>query len=92
MRKVTAAGLDFAPDDERRRRCVIKVMHEAPENLADALVEEWGAKTAEEAYTILSQPDIQVTNKSDKDGQLPKLKKLNEFAKRVIADEHEVGA
>ena len=46
----------------------------------------WGNKTAGEAYAILEKPDITVTNQKDKDVQLPKLKKLNEFAKSAVAD------
>ena len=41
----------------------------------------WGDKTADEAYAILEKPDITVTNQKDKDVQLRKLLKLNEFTK-----------
>ena len=51
-----------------------------------ALVDEWGDKTAKTAHDILKQPDVKVTNQKDKDMQLPKLKKLNEFAKSAVAD------
>ena len=34
---------------------------------------------------ILSKPDVTVTNQSDKDAQLPKLLKLNDFAKKMGA-------
>ena len=45
----------------------------------------WADKTAEQAYAILEKPDVKVTNKKDKDVQLPKLAKLNEFAKSAVA-------
>ena len=37
-------------------------------------------------YDILVKPDVRVTNQKDKEVQLPKLKSLNEFAKRAAAD------
>ena len=46
----------------------------------------WGEKTADEAHAVLARPDVTVTNQRDKDVQLPKLQKLNEFAKSVLAD------
>ena len=51
----------------------------------DALTAEWSTKTADEAYEVLKQPDVKVTNQRDKDVQLPKLRALNEFAKRAVA-------
>ena len=50
------------------------------------LVDEWGTKTATEAHAVLKQPDVKVTNQSDKDVQLPKLLKLNDFAKSVMLE------
>ena len=46
----------------------------------------WGEKTADEAHAVIARPDVTVTNQRDKDVQLPKLQKLNEFAKSVLAD------
>ena len=45
----------------------------------------WGEKTADEAHAVLARPDVTVTNQRDKEVQLPKLQKLNEFAKSVLA-------
>jgi hypothetical protein len=84
LRKVTAKGLDQA--DKAERRCAIKCIHNAPVAFEDALTAEWGSKTTDEAYAVLKQPDVKVTNQSDKDIQLPKLKELDEFAKHAIAD------
>ena len=84
LRTVTANGLDLTPD--AKRRCVIKCIHNAPTSFSEALVGMWATKTAAEAYDILVKPDVRVTNQSDKDVQLPKLKTLNTFAQRVIAE------
>ena len=84
MRTVTVNGLDYTPEEERR--CTVVPIHNAPKALTAALVDEWGDKTAKTAYDILKQPDVKVTNQKDKDMQLPKLKKLNAFAKSAVAD------
>ena len=84
LRTVTANGLDITPDAERR--CVIKCIHNAPASFSEALIGMWSTKSAEEAYEVLVKPDVRVTNQSDKDVQLPKLKTLNAFAQRVIAE------
>ena len=84
MRKVTAAGLGFA--EEAERRCSITLIHHAPQSMARALVEDWGNKTAQEAYEVLKRPDVKVTNQKDKEVQLPKLLKLDAFAKRAVAE------
>ena len=84
FRKVTVHGLDATPVSERRD--AIKCIHNADAEFdAPKLRKMWGSKTAEEAYAILAKPDITVTNQKDKDVQLPKLKKLNEFAKSALA-------
>ena len=82
MRLVNANGLGYA--GEKNLRCTIVPIHNAPKALTDALKEEWGKKTAKEAHDVLKRPDVKVTNQSDKDVQLPKLRKLNEFAIRVM--------
>ena len=83
MRQVTAHGLGFAPEAERR--CTIVPIHNAPKALTVALVDEWGDKTAQQAYDVLKGADVKVTNQKDKDVQLPKLLKLDAFAKHVVA-------
>jgi hypothetical protein len=70
---------------EAERRCVIKCIHNAPPTFEAIIIDMWAGKTADEAYAILSKPDVTVTNQSDKDVQLPKLLKLNDFAKGVMA-------
>ena len=63
MRQVTVHGLGFAPEGERR--CTIVPIHHAPNALTVALVDEWGDKTAQEAYEVLKRPDVKVTNPKD---------------------------
>ena len=84
LRIITEAGLGAAPEGERR--CVIKCLHNAPESFSEALTSMWAQKTAEQAHEILTKPDVTVTNQKDKDVQLPKLQKLDTFAKSVVAD------
>ena len=82
--KVTANGLDSTPEGEQRDTIVC--IHNAdPEFGPPKLRKMWADKTAEQAYAILEKPDVKVTNKKDKDVQLPKLAKLNEFAKSAVA-------
>ena len=54
----------------------------APAAFSEALIGMWAKKTASEAHDILVKPDVKVTNQSDKDVQLPKLRALDDFAKR----------
>ena len=48
------------------------------------LFEMWGKKTAKEAHDVLAQPDIVVTNASDKEEQLPKLLRLDELVSATV--------
>ena len=85
FRKVTANGLDSTPEGEQRDTIVC--IHNADSEFdPPKLRKMWGDKTAEQAYAILEKPDVKVTNQKDKDVQLPKLEKLNEFAKSAVAD------
>ena len=47
----------------------------------------WANKTPIEAYDILKQEDVTVTNQSDKDNQLPKIQKLAEEVRQVMGDQ-----
>ena len=42
-----------------------------------ALTDQWATKTPQQAFDFLSKPDVTVTNQSDKEGQLPKIKALD---------------
>ena len=84
LRKVTAEGLAFTPEQERR--CTVSCIRNAPKAFGAGLIEEWESKSAEEAYEILKQKDVKVTNETDKEVQLPKLRTLDDFAKRIYAE------
>ena len=84
FRKVTANGLDSTSEEERRDT-IICIHNANPKYDPPKLRDMWGDKTAEQAYAILEKPDVKVTNQKDKQIQLPKLKKLNEFAKSAVA-------
>jgi hypothetical protein len=58
----------MTPDDERS----------GSKGMGTVLVDEWLNKTPDEAHAILAGQDVIVTNQSDKDIQLAKLKVLNE--------------
>ena len=90
FRKVTANGLDSTSEEERRDTIIC--IHNADSEFdPPKLRKMWGDKTAEQAYAILEKPDVKVTNLKDKNIQLPKLKKLNEFAKSAVATMGERG-
>ena len=59
-------------------RVTIMTLHNLPPSMGTVLVDEWSNKTPEEAHAILAGQDVIVTNQSDKDIQLAKLKVLNE--------------
>ena len=85
LRKVTSTGLDATPSSERRVE--ITCIHNAPVSFSEALVGMWASKSAAEAHDILVKPDVKVTNQSDKDVQLPKLLKLDDFAKQAFLED-----
>ena len=49
------------------------------------LEEQWRDVKPLEARAILARPDVTVTNQSDKDMQLPKLKQLDELVRETFA-------
>ena len=82
LQKATPDGLQPAAEGERR--CEMRCVHEAPESLATSIVHDWSSATAAKAYETLGRPDIAVTNQSDKDGQLPKILKLDERVRDAL--------
>ena len=85
FRKVTASGLGPTPLSERRD-AIICIHNADSEFDAPKLRKMWGDKTVDEAHAVLARPDVKVTNQKDKDVQLPKLQRLNDFTKNVLAD------
>jgi len=63
---------------EANRRCTIECIHNANEYTKLGLIDMWSNKTPEEAYTILKSEDVSVTNKKDKELQLPIIQKFKE--------------
>ena len=82
LRKISTRGLVDTPDNERR--LTVRCLHNAPLDLERILIEMWATKTTDEAHDILAQPDVTVTNQSDKLAQLPKLFRLDALARHVF--------
>lgn len=81
MQLATTDGLVSAP--KAARRFAVKCIHDAPVGLAASLIEEWSTCTALVAHAKLSQPDVLVTNQSDKELQLPKVLELDRKVRSV---------
>ena len=58
-------------------RVTIMPLHNLPPSMGTALMDEWSNKTPDKAHAILAGQDVIVTNQSDKDIQLAKLKVIN---------------
>ena len=71
MQTATKDGL--RPATEAERRCEIRCIYTATQNMAEALTTIWATKTPAEAFATLAKPDVTVTNESDKEQQLPKI-------------------
>ena len=56
---------------------------EQAEHQARGLIGIWADKTPLQAHDFLSKPDVTVTNQSDKEGQLLKIKALGETVQRA---------
>ena len=78
MQSITSEGL--RPSSEEGRRSTIVCIHSGSKHDIAKLKDTLMSKTPQEAYDLLKEEDIQVTNASDKKGQLPKLLKLDKFA------------
>ena len=76
MQQTTAAGLRSAEGSARRFSIV--PIYGANEAFAKGLIDMWARRTPAEALEVLRQPDVTVTNPSDKLEQLGKLQQLDE--------------
>ena len=81
MQHADTGGLRRAQGAERRETFV--AIYNATDNDIKSLQAKWAAPTPKDAHAILSQPDITVTNKSDKIIQLQKLLKLQATVLRL---------
>ena len=85
MRKCTANGL--GPAKEGEERFVIRCIHLAKDKWQGGQLREmWQEATADQAYETLSSADVMVTNQSDKEIQLTKLKPLNQQVQGAFAE------
>ena len=75
MQTVTEHGL--RPASESERRWHITPIYGANALYGQALETMWAKRTPEEAVEVLRQPDVMVTNASDKQIQLKKLTQLD---------------
>ena len=82
MQDASTSGLATA--SEEKRRYTIVPLHNASAKVSETLIDMWTGKSAQEAHDILAQPDVLVTNQSDKERQLPKILKLNETIKQTL--------
>jgi len=81
MQFATPNGLRSAVGNPRNKRHHIAAIQNAAEQAElhkRMLIQSWADKTPQQAFEFLSKPDVTVTNQSDKDGQLPKIKSLGE--------------
>ena len=74
-RFLTADGFQFSP--ERSSAVGIQSLKGSGASQAQALSDKWAHVSTEDAVDMLGQPDVTVTNASDKEDQLGKLGKLN---------------
>ena len=68
---------------EANRRCTIECIHNANEYTKLGLIDMWSNKTPEEAYNILKSEDVSVTNKKDKELQLPIIQTFKESVQKT---------
>ena len=74
MQTVTADGLRPASGSAKRWKIV--PVYSATEGLARELEKIWASRTPAQAIEVLRNPDVTVTNESDKMVQLEKLEQL----------------
>ena len=75
MQQPTPEGL--RPATEGERRWLIVPIYNATEAIGHALEQMWATRTPLQAIEVLRQPDVTVTNESDKLIQLEKLEGLD---------------
>ena len=83
MQKSTPEGLRPAAPEERR--CTVVPIKGANSIMVESLLAMWSHREPEEAYNLLKDDDVTVTNQSDKEMQLPKILKLNEEVSQSMA-------
>eukprot|EP00900_Chrysochromulina_parva_P027868 jgi/Chrpa1/9715/Chrysochromulina_OHIO_Genome00015480-RA len=81
MQFATPSGLKSAVGSKNARYHIVCIQNAAAQAqlYTKALTDQWANKTPQQAFDILSKPDVTVTNESDKHSQLPKIKALNKI-------------
>jgi hypothetical protein len=82
MQSVHAEGLKPAAPEEKRFEIV--PVHGANKITGESLESMWAERTPQEAYDLLKEPDVTVTNLSDKEVQLVKLMQLDEEVREAM--------
>ena len=82
MQAVSPEGLKPATPEQQRLDIV--PIHGANNITGESLKAMWASRTPQEAYDLLKEPDVTVTNQSDKDTQLDKLLKLDDEVREVM--------
>jgi hypothetical protein len=79
MQFATPNGLKSAVGTKNARYHIVCIQNAAEQAEAHTmmLVNTWATKTPQQAFDFLSKPDVTVTNQSDKQGQLPKIRALD---------------
>jgi len=78
----TDKGLKPATEVHTLKRVHLEPIHNATREHVVAAENAWRTKTPEDAYNMLKGTDVQVTNQSDKDLHLPKIRSLNDDVAR----------
>ena len=78
MQFATPTGLKSAVGTPNARHHIVAIQNAAAQAdmFTKMLIDQWATKTPQEAFDFLSKPDVTVTNQSDKENQLPKIKAL----------------
>ena len=88
MQHMTPGGLKPAVGTMNERHHIMCIQNAAAqaELYTRVQVENWATKPPHEAHAFLSRPDVTVTNQSDKEGQLPKIKALDATVQASFGD------
>ena len=91
MQTCAANGLATADGDVRRwtLECVLGAQQQFEGKKIETM---WRRAKADSAHKVLSRNDVTVTNQSDKDLQLPKIRLLDEQVRSAFADMRGKGA
>ena len=87
MRAASLDGLTNAPRNRGRWTTVAPYATDSEKYSIRALEAEWLHCSVERAITKLSEPDVKVTNSSDKELMLPKIKQLDVLVKEMMHDQ-----